>query len=104
MRSVGSAPTGTTGGGTNDAYDFCYLFKYRLDLPPGASTLTLPNAPNIRIFAMSLTTNTTPETAIAGGRLGQNLLPWANAGPDQTLNAATTNGTGHGHSRRQRFG
>ena len=82
-----------TSGGTNDAYDFCYLFKYRLDLPPGASTLTLPSAPSIRIFAMTLTTNTTPETAIAGGRLGQNLLPWANAGPDQILNAATTNGT-----------
>ena len=82
-----------TSGGANDAYVFCYLFKYRLDLPPGASTLTLPNAPNIRVFAMTLTTNTTPETAIAGGRLGERLQPWANAGPDQTLNAATSNGT-----------
>lgn len=82
-----------TSGGTNQAYAFCYLFKYRLDLPPGASTLTLPNAPNLRLFAMTLTTNTTPETTVAGGRLGQNLLPWANAGPDQTLTTATTNGT-----------
>jgi alpha-mannosidase len=82
-----------TNGGTNDAYDFCYLFKYRLDLPAGASTLTLPNAPNLRIFAMTLTTNTSPDTTVAGGPLGQNLLPWANAGPDETLNAATTNGT-----------
>jgi PKD repeat protein len=79
--------------GANDAYVFCYLFKYRLDLPPGASTLILPNVPNIRVFAMTLTTNTTPETAIAGGRLGERLQPWANAGPDQTLNASSTAGT-----------
>ena len=79
--------------GNNDAYTFCYLFKYRLDVPPGGGTLTLPNVPNIRIFAMTLTTNTTPETAVAGGRLGQNLLPWASAGPDRTLNASSFTGT-----------
>ncbi len=82
-----------TGGGANEAYVFCYLFKYRLDLPPGATTLTLPNSPNLRIFAMTLTTNTTPETVSAGGRLGEHQLPWAEAGPSRTLNAATTNGT-----------
>ena len=74
--------------GNNDAYNFCYLFKYRLDLPPNATSLLLPNAPNLRIFAMTLTTNTAPETAPAGGPLGGGQLPWANAGPSLTLNAA----------------
>jgi alpha-mannosidase len=74
-------------GGANNAYNFCYLFKYRIDLPPNATSLVLPNAPNLRLFAMTLTTNTTPETTVAGGTLGQNLLPWANAGPNQTVNA-----------------
>jgi len=80
------------GAGHNNAYNFCYLYKYRIDLPANANSLTLPNAPNIRIFAMTLTTNTTPETVPAGGPIGQNLLPWANAGPNQSVNAPSTNG------------
>jgi alpha-mannosidase len=76
-----------TGGGANEAYRFCYLFKYRLDLPPGASTLVLPNSPNLRIFAMSSARNTTADTQPAGAPLAENQLPWANAGPDQTVNA-----------------
>jgi PKD repeat protein len=80
------------GAGANEAYDFCYLFKERLDLPPGATSIVLPNAPNIRIFAVTLATNTTPETFAAGGRIAGNLAPWANAGPDQRVNAPGTNG------------
>ena len=76
-----------TGAGANDAYRFCYLFKYRLDLPAGATTLTLPNSPNLRLFALSVANNTTADTAPAGGLLAENQLPWANAGPDKTLNA-----------------
>jgi alpha-mannosidase len=76
-----------TGAGTNEAYRFCYLFKYRLDLPPGAASLTLPNLPNLRIFAISLAKNTTANTQPAGGLLAENQLPWANAGPDLLLNA-----------------
>ena len=78
--------------GTNEAYVFCYLFKYQLDLPGTATTLTLPNAPGLRIFAMSLATNT-PDLNVAGGPLGQNLQPWANAGLDRTLNAPASNTT-----------
>jgi PKD repeat protein len=81
------------GAGNNDAYNFCYLYQYRLDLPPNAGSLVLPNAPNIRIFAMTLATNTSPETVPAGGALRQNLLPWANAGPNQIVTAPTTNAT-----------
>ncbi|HWW02016.1 MAG TPA: glycoside hydrolase family 38 C-terminal domain-containing protein [Candidatus Acidoferrum sp.] len=80
------------GAGNNNAYNFCYLFQYGLDLPAGASSLVLPNAPNIRIFSMTLATNTTPETVPAGGRIAGNAAPWAKAGPNQTVNAATTNG------------
>lgn len=83
-----------TAGGANEAYRFCYLFKYRLDLPPNATSVVLPNAPNMRIFAMSLATNTTPETVPAGGPLAENLLPWADGGPARTVNAASTNGPG----------
>lgn len=82
-----------TGGGANDAYRFCYLFKFHISLPPNASSVVLPDAPNLRIFAMSLATNTTPETAPAGGPLDRKLSPWANAGAAQTVNAAATNGT-----------
>ncbi len=77
-----------TGGGANDAYRLCYLFKYRLDLPPGASALTLPDAPNIRLFALSLARNTTADTAPAGGPLATHELPWASAGPDRRVNAS----------------
>ena len=76
-----------TAAGANEAYRFCYLFKYRLDLPPGASTLTLPNAPNLRIFAASLATDATAKTTAAGGQLTENELPWADAGPSRRVNA-----------------
>lgn len=81
-----------TGAGANDAYRFCYLFKYHLDLPANATSVILPNAPNLRIFAMSLATNTGTETVPAGGPLGQIQPPWANAGPSRIANAASTNG------------
>ncbi|HXU78166.1 MAG TPA: PKD domain-containing protein, partial [Methylomirabilota bacterium] len=81
------------GAGNNNSYNFCYLFKFRIPLPPGATSLALPNAPNIRVFAITLTTNTTPETFAAGGALDRNLPPWANAGPNQRINAPSTNGT-----------
>lgn len=41
----------------NEAYRFSYLFKYDIPLPPGATTLTLPDDPRIRIFAASATGN-----------------------------------------------
>ena len=52
------------------------------------------------IFALTLTTNTTAETVAAGGPIAQNLPPWANAGPDQRVNAPTTNACPHCHSPR----
>lgn len=37
--------------GSDAIYSYSYLFKYGLDVPPGARTLTLPMAPNIRLVA-----------------------------------------------------
>lgn len=42
----------------DDAYDYSYLFKYRIDVPAGAKTLTLPDNPKIRVFAVSMASNT----------------------------------------------
>jgi alpha-mannosidase len=39
--------------GENEAYVFTYLFRLRLDLPPGARTLTLPNDPHLRVAAIT---------------------------------------------------
>jgi PKD repeat protein len=71
----------------NDAYRFCYLFKYQLDLPAGATTLTLPSLPNVRLFAASAAKNLPEDTQAAGGSLAQNEFPWAEAGPDRRVNA-----------------
>lgn len=81
------------GAGHNNAYNFCYLFQYRIDLPTNASSLVLPNAPNIRMFALTLVSNALPDVLAAGGSINQNLLPWANAGPDQLVTAPAPNGT-----------
>ena len=43
-------------GGTG-IYQYCYLFKYGLDLPPGARFLVLPNEPSVRVFAVTVARN-----------------------------------------------
>lgn len=40
--------------GSNEPYAYAYLFAYTIDLPAGASTLTLPDNDRIRILAISL--------------------------------------------------
>jgi alpha-mannosidase len=40
--------------GNSVAYSYSYLFAYALDIPPGATTLTLPNNNNIRIMAVTV--------------------------------------------------
>jgi len=39
--------------GKDDIYSYCYLFKYALEVPAAAKTVTLPNNPAIRIIAMT---------------------------------------------------
>ena len=40
----------------NEIYSYCYLFKYALDVPPGATTLTLPDDPRVHLFAVTAAT------------------------------------------------
>lgn len=40
--------------GVNEPYVFCYLFEYAVPLPAGASSLTLPEAPHVLVFAATL--------------------------------------------------
>lgn len=35
-------------------YEYGYLFAYRLEIPEGATSITLPNSPFVRIVAMSV--------------------------------------------------
>ena len=48
--------------GKNEPYVFGYLFKHRLDLPPGAKSLTLPKNGNVRIFAITAAHNENDDT------------------------------------------
>jgi alpha-mannosidase len=38
----------------NDAYKYCYMYKYVINLPKGSKTLTLPKNDKIMIFAITL--------------------------------------------------
>ncbi len=49
------APRGRKGW--NEPYVFCYLFKYGLPLPKGATEIKLPDNPKIRVFAMTVARN-----------------------------------------------
>ena len=60
---VGSHRHGADG---DQAYLFCYLFKYRLDLPAEATSVTLPHDSTIRVMAMTAAHNTLDDTAPAG--------------------------------------
>ncbi len=41
----------------NEFYEYCYLYKYGFDLPAGTRTITLPDDPRIRVFAVSVARN-----------------------------------------------
>jgi alpha-mannosidase len=43
-----------TAQGGNEVYAYCYLFAYEVDLPEGATTLTLPDNDKIRIMAITV--------------------------------------------------
>jgi alpha-mannosidase len=46
-------------GGNFEPYSYSYLFAYPSDLPPGATTLMLPDNPRIRILAITVSDETT---------------------------------------------
>lgn len=41
----------------NDAYQYSYLYKYEINLPKGAKSVTLPNNVKIKIFAVTVANN-----------------------------------------------
>ena len=47
--------------GKNDAYAFCYLFRYAIDLPKGARNVELPEGGKILLFAATLANNRNDE-------------------------------------------
>ena len=40
--------------GSDDVYSYSYMFKYHIDIPEGAKTLTLPDNSHIRVVAISI--------------------------------------------------
>jgi alpha-mannosidase len=46
----------------NEAYVFCYLYRYGIEIPPNARTLTLPNNERIHVFALTAARNFNDET------------------------------------------
>jgi hypothetical protein len=48
--------------GGNEACEYCYMFKYLIDLPRNAQTLKLPDNDKIRIFAISAANNPNADT------------------------------------------
>ena len=55
--------------GANEPYSYCYLFAYALDVPAGATTLTLPISDHVFILAATMA-----DDAAAGTRPVQPLL------------------------------
>ena len=45
-------------------HSYICLFKYCINLPSGANTLTLPNNPNIRILAATVSENKNDDTQL----------------------------------------
>jgi len=41
----------------NQAYEYCYMYRYSLVIPEGATSVTLPNNSKIKIFAMTASLN-----------------------------------------------
>lgn len=54
-----------TGDGGRDAYRFAQLFRYRIDLAPGARTLRLPDDPQVCLFAASVASGTNDAAVLA---------------------------------------
>lgn len=38
----------------NDAYHYCYIYKYEIDIPEGVRNITLPNNKKIKIYAITV--------------------------------------------------
>ncbi len=48
--------------GINEAYVFCYMYKYAIEIPRGAKTVILPENDKIKIMAMTLSKDLSSKT------------------------------------------
>ncbi len=48
----------------NEPYSYSYIFKYEISLPAHCSTITLPNNPKIKVFAVTVATKEADEVQI----------------------------------------
>lgn len=82
-------------GKGNGQYEYTYLFLKAFDVPKGATTLTLPNDPRVRVFAVSVA-NSTLDSATPAAPLYDTLDDHQDVGapkinvPTTGLNDATT--------------
>jgi len=53
-----------TAEGGNEPYAYCYLFAYSLDIPAGATTLTLPDNEKIRVLALTAASEGPPARPV----------------------------------------
>ncbi|MBZ2175071.1 discoidin domain-containing protein [Schnuerera sp. xch1] len=83
-----STHTHTSDG--NSAYDYAYLFNYKIDLPEGETTITLPDNENILVFAMTASNNDNADTTPAGSLYDKKE-------PAETFSLNVENGTGSGN-------
>jgi alpha-mannosidase len=51
--------------GTNQVYQYCYLFRYAIDLPSGSTSVKLPNEPSIKILAATVAVDPNAATEAA---------------------------------------
>ncbi len=49
----------------NEHYQYSYLFKYGMDVPAGATSLTLPDNPKVRVFAITVAKNSHDQAVAA---------------------------------------
>jgi alpha-mannosidase len=56
----------------DEQYKYCYLFRYGFDVPQGAKSIKLPNAPGVRLFALTAVRNT-HDHAVAAAPLRDTL-------------------------------
>ncbi|MGH7582226.1 MAG: glycoside hydrolase family 38 C-terminal domain-containing protein, partial [Gemmatimonadales bacterium] len=57
--------------GANQYYQYSYLFAYPIEIPPGATSITLPTAPDVRI--MAITVANPPGTVVPAAPLHDTL-------------------------------
>ena len=77
--------------GKNVTYNYSYLFAYGLDLPSGASAITLPQNANIRILAISVANQSVEAKPV---QPLYDVLPVRGARPSESVASASKTASG----------